>query len=62
MAPRQGGSMGGYSMNEREAFDAMSKFLWQYANRADDEHLGSMDPTTGEMYKPAVAGRTIDIP
>ena len=24
-------------------------------------HLGSMDPTTGEMYKPAVPGRTIDI-
>ena len=22
-------------------------------------HLGSMDPTTGEMYKPAVPGRTI---
>ena len=24
-------------------------------------HLGSMDPTTGEMYKPAVPGRTIKI-
>lgn len=24
-------------------------------------HLGSMDPTTGEMYKPAVEGRTIKI-
>jgi len=26
------------------------------------EHLGSMDPVTGEIYKPAVAGRTIPIP
>lgn len=25
------------------------------------KHLGSMDPTTGEMYKPAVPGRTITI-
>ena len=25
------------------------------------EHLGSMDPTTGEMYKPAVPGRTISL-
>jgi hypothetical protein len=24
-------------MNEREAFDVMSKFLWQFANRAGDE-------------------------
>ena len=24
-------------------------------------HLGSMDPTTGEMYKPAVPGRKIDV-
>lgn len=24
-------------MNEHEAFEAMSKFLWQYANRAGDE-------------------------
>lgn len=25
------------------------------------QHLGSMNPTTGEMYKPPVPGRTIDI-
>jgi hypothetical protein len=25
------------------------------------KHLGSMDPITGEMVKPAVAGRTIDV-
>lgn len=24
-------------------------------------HLGSMDPTTGKMYKPPVPGRTINI-
>ncbi|MBS5083530.1 colicin E3/pyocin S6 family cytotoxin [uncultured Robinsoniella sp.] len=24
-------------------------------------HLGSMEPTTGEIYKPAVPGRTIKI-
>jgi len=29
--------MDGNSLNEREAFDAMSRFLWQYANRAGDE-------------------------
>ena len=28
--------MNDYSLNEREAFDAMSRFLWQYANRAGD--------------------------
>jgi hypothetical protein len=28
--------MGSYVMDEREAFEAMSKFLWQYANRAGD--------------------------
>ena len=26
------------------------------------EHLGSMNPTTGEMYKGPVAGRTINVP
>ncbi|WP_416259171.1 colicin E3/pyocin S6 family cytotoxin [Holdemania filiformis] len=30
-----------------------------YDNRGN--HLGSIDPTTGEMYKPAVPGRTIKI-
>jgi hypothetical protein len=25
------------------------------------KHLGSLDPITGEMIKPAVAGRTIDV-
>ncbi len=25
------------------------------------KHLGSMDPTTGKMYKPAVKGRTIKL-
>jgi Cytotoxic len=25
------------------------------------KHLGSMDPITGEMVKPAIAGRTIDV-
>ena len=25
------------------------------------KHLGSMDPITGEMVKPAVPGRTIDV-
>lgn len=25
------------------------------------EHLGSIDPTTGDMYKPAIEGRRIDI-
>ncbi|MEG0856827.1 MAG: colicin E3/pyocin S6 family cytotoxin [Terrisporobacter sp.] len=25
------------------------------------KHLGSMDPNTGEMYKPAVKGREIEI-
>jgi hypothetical protein len=29
--------MDSYTLNEREAFEAMSKFLWQYANRAGDE-------------------------
>ncbi|MEV5939150.1 hypothetical protein [Streptomyces sp. NPDC051994] len=28
-----------YSMDEREAFAAMSKFLWQFANRAGDDLL-----------------------
>lgn len=31
--------MNGYSMNEREAFEVMSKFLWQFANRAGDDLL-----------------------
>jgi len=26
------------------------------------QHLGSMDPVSGEMYKPAVPGRTIRVP
>jgi hypothetical protein len=26
-------------MNEREAFEAMSKFLWKFANRAGDDLL-----------------------
>jgi hypothetical protein len=25
-----------HTLTEREAFDAMSRFLWQYANRAGD--------------------------
>ena len=29
---------------------------------AQGKHLGSMDPTTGEMYKPAVPGRSIKVP
>jgi hypothetical protein len=29
--------VGIYSMDEHEAFVAMSKFLWQYANRAGDQ-------------------------
>jgi hypothetical protein len=28
---------------------------------AGGKHLGSMDPVTGEMIKPAVPGRTIDV-
>jgi Cytotoxic len=28
---------------------------------ARGKHLGSMDPITGEMVKPAVPGRTIDV-
>lgn len=31
-----------------------------YNNRG--QHLGSMDPTTGEMYKDAVPGRIIKLP
>jgi hypothetical protein len=27
----------------------------------DGRHLGSMDPTTGEIYKPPVGGREIDL-
>lgn len=29
--------MGKYTLTEREAFEAMSRFLWQYANRAGDD-------------------------
>ncbi|MEV7026342.1 hypothetical protein [Kitasatospora sp. NPDC093558] len=31
--------MSSYSMNEHEAFEAMSKFIWQFANRAGDDLL-----------------------
>ncbi|MFI5648957.1 hypothetical protein [Kitasatospora sp. NPDC051705] len=31
--------MSEYSMNEREAFEVMSKFLWQFANRAGGDLL-----------------------
>ncbi|MER6523027.1 hypothetical protein ABT246_40215 [Streptomyces sp. NPDC001553] len=31
--------MGSYSMDEREAFEAMSRFIWQFANRAGDDLL-----------------------
>jgi hypothetical protein len=36
-----------YTHNDIEVYDKNGK------------HLGSMDPTTGEMYKPAVDGRSI---
>ena len=29
--------MASYLMDEREAFEAMSRFIWQYANRAGDD-------------------------
>ncbi len=38
-----------FTHNDIEVYDSKGK------------HLGSMDPTTGEMYKPAVKGRTITI-
>lgn len=31
--------MSRYSMDEREAFAAMSRFVWQFANRAGDDLL-----------------------
>uniref|UniRef100_A0AAU3I9U5 CdiI immunity protein domain-containing protein n=1 Tax=Streptomyces sp. NBC_01393 TaxID=2903851 RepID=A0AAU3I9U5_9ACTN len=31
--------MSRYELNEREAFVAMSRFLWQFANRAGDDLL-----------------------
>ncbi|MFD8421647.1 hypothetical protein [Streptomyces sp. NPDC059466] len=31
--------MSRYELNEREAFLAMSRFLWQFANRAGDDLL-----------------------
>lgn len=31
--------MSDYAMDEREAFVALSRFLWQYANRAGDDLL-----------------------
>ncbi|MGC4755625.1 hypothetical protein [Micromonospora trifolii] len=31
--------MSRYSMDEREAFVAMSRFVWQFANRAGDDLL-----------------------
>ncbi|RAO60017.1 hypothetical protein [Micromonospora saelicesensis] len=31
--------MSRYSMDEREAFLAMSRFVWQFANRAGDDLL-----------------------
>lgn len=38
-----------FTHNDIEIYDSKGK------------HLGSMDPTTGELYKPAVKGRTIRI-
>jgi len=41
-------------------------YEWDYTHNdievynKNGRHLGSMDPTTGEMYKPAVPGRTIN--
>jgi hypothetical protein len=40
-------------------------YEWDYTHNAIEvygrkgEHLGSMEPNTGEMYKPAVKGRNI---
>ena len=41
-------------------WDYLHNDIEVYNNRG--VHLGSMDPVTGEMYKPAVPGRTITIP
>lgn len=38
-----------YTHNDIEVYDRRGR------------HLGSKDPSTGEMYKPAVEGRTIDV-
>ena len=42
-------------------------YQWDYTHNdvevynSNGRHLGSMDPTTGKMYKPAVPGRTIQL-
>jgi hypothetical protein len=46
-----------FSMNEREAFLAMSRFLWQFANRAGDDLLTLLGDITirsdGDTTDPA---------
>ena len=43
-------------------------YEWDYTHNdievynSNGVHLGSMDPVTGEMYKPAVPGRVISVP
>ena len=42
-------------------------YEWDHAHNdievydSNGKHLGSMDPITGEMYKPAVKGRKIEV-
>lgn len=54
--------MSGYQLNEREAFVAMSRSVWQFANRAGDDVLtllgdigieadgGTTDPAASEDW------------
>jgi hypothetical protein len=46
--------MNAYSMDEHEAFEAMSKFLWQFANRAGDDLLTLL----GDIHIEADGGPT----
>ncbi|MFK8905880.1 hypothetical protein [Streptomyces sp. YS-3] len=48
--------MGEYSMDEHQAFEAMSRFIWQFANRAGDDLLtllGDISMENGKTFDPA---------
>ncbi|WP_158075044.1 hypothetical protein [Streptomyces sp. MJM1172] len=46
--------MSRYELNEREAFVAMSRFVWQFANRAGDDLLTLL----GDIHIKADGGTT----
>lgn len=67
---KQWNSLGKVKGQDRRTFGAgkdKKYFEWDFTHNdievynSKGKHLGSMDPTTGDIYKPAVKGRTIKI-